>query len=60
MALGEVEPPSPTQCALLAWMLEMLFPGGEMSTSLVSLLAPDHTWFITVSGVQAPGAWAPR
>ena len=32
----ELEPPSPTQCALLTQMLEMPFPGGEMSTGLVS------------------------
>lgn len=36
VALVELEPPSPTQCALLTQMLEMPFPGGEMSTGLVS------------------------
>lgn len=41
----------PTQCALSTWMLEMLFQVEERAqdSGLVSLLAPDQSWCISVS-----------
>lgn len=54
MALGELEPLAPNAVPSPNGDARSAFCGGEMSTGLVSLLAPAQTRRISVSKVQAP------